>query len=265
MTMTSNASGTQERPRDGAFVLGTFIDAVDQESARRRILEWATARQSRAVYLCNVHSVVTADSDPQFQLVLDGADLAAPDGAPVAWALRRLGQPVPHRVSGPDLMWHLLGDAERRQLRIYFYGSSATTLARLRQAAITAYPGLQIAGMHSPPYRPLTNREQQALVDNINATRPHMVFVGLGCPKQEAWIMARRGEITAVMLGVGAAFDFHAGVIRRAPRWMRDYGLEWLHRLGTNPRRLARRYLVTNSVFMLRFIQQWLFKRKTDA
>ena len=129
MTMTSNASGTQERPRDGAFVLGTFIDAVDQESARRRILEWATARQSRAVYLCNVHSVVTADSDPQFQHVLDGADLAAPDGAPVAWALRRLGQPVPHRVSGPDLMWHLLGDAERRRVQESTWGRDPERVA----------------------------------------------------------------------------------------------------------------------------------------
>jgi N-acetylglucosaminyldiphosphoundecaprenol N-acetyl-beta-D-mannosaminyltransferase len=263
--MISDKSDTQARPRNGACVLGTFIDALDQESARSRILAWAANRESRAVYLCNVHSVVTAHRDPQFQQVLDGADLAAPDGAPVAWALRRLGQTVPHRVCGPDLMWHLMGDAERRQLRVYFYGSSPTTLARLRQAIVTAYPGVQIAGMHSPPYRPLSAGEQQTLVENINATRPHLVFVGLGCPKQEAWIMARRGEIAAVMLGVGAAFDFHAGVIPRAPRWMRDYGLEWLHRLATNPKRLARRYLVTNSVFMLRFLQQWLFKRKADA
>ena len=211
--------------RTGREVLGTFIDALTWPDACSTVLRWAAARQSRVVCLCNVHSVVTAWREPAFAQVLAHADLAAADGAPIAWALRRLGIARQQRISGPDLMWHLLRDAQRMQLRVYFYGSTEATLGRLCQAASTAFPQLQIAGTHAPPFRPVSPAEQKAIRRTINESAAHMVFVGLGCPKQEAWMVAQRGQISAVMLGVGAAFDFHAGLIPRAPYWMRAYGL----------------------------------------
>ena len=253
------------RPRTGRKVLGTFIDAMTWPDACNTVLCWAAARQSRVVCLCNVHSVVTAWREPAFSHVLASADLAAPDGSPIAWALRRLGIARQQRISGPDLMWQLLRAAQHMQLSVFFYGSTEATLDRLCEVARKAFPQLQIAGTHAPPFRPLSLQEQQATTQCINASGARMVFVGLGCPKQEDWMVAQRGQVNAVMLGVGAAFDFHAGVIQRAPYWMRAYGLEWLHRLASEPRRLLRRYLITNSIFIVRFLQQWLFQRKTGA
>lgn len=251
--------------RTGRRVLGTFIDALTWREARTRILSWAAARQSRVVCLCNVHSVVTAWREAAFGQVLTAADLAAPDGAPIAWALRRLGIADQQRISGPDLMWQLLLDAQRMQLSVYFYGSTEATLARLHHAVNAAFPQLEITGTHAPPFRPLSPQEQQVIAHRINNSGARLVFVGLGCPKQEAWMVAQRGQINAVMLGVGAAFDFHAGVMPRAPHWMRDNGMEWLHRLASDPRRLMRRYLITNSIFIVRFLRQWLFQKKTGA
>lgn len=257
--------GDFDQTRPGLPVLGTFIDAVNWDDSRHRILGWAAQRQSRMVCLCNVHSVVTALREPQFRQVLARADMATPDGAPIAWAMRRLGILRQERISGPDLMWQLLRDAQRQHLQVYFYGSRASTLERLRTAVRTACPRLEIAGMHAPPYRLLQPAEQQEITASINASGANLVFVGLGCPKQESWMAAQLGTVRAVMLGVGAAFDFYAGVVRRAPPWMQQHGFEWLYRLGQEPRRLAPRYLVTNSIFALALSRQLMAKRKAGA
>lgn len=178
------------------------------------------------------------------------ADLVTPDGAPVAWMLRRQGVTGQQRINGPDLMWRYCEQAARRNEAIYLYGSSADTLQRLQHRLLHALPGLRIVGAVSPPFRPLTDEELARDIEAINASGAGTVWVSLGCPKQELWMAAQRGRINAVMVGVGAAFDYHAGTIRRAPVWMQRFGLEWFHRLASEPRRLWRRYLVTNSLFI---------------
>jgi len=239
-------------------VLGTPIDVIDMAQAVQRIASWAADAQSRVVCLCNVHSVVTAQRDPAFGDVLAQADLAAPDGAPVAWMLRRQGASTQHRVSGPDLMLDYCEHAAQSGEAIYLYGGQPDTLAALQTRLLQRWPTLRIAGAHAPPFREANAEEDAADTARINASGARTVWVGLGCPKQEAWMQAHRGRVQAVMLGVGAAFDFHAGVLPRAPRWMREHGLEWLHRLASEPRRLGRRYLVTNSLFIAGALRQWL-------
>jgi len=244
--------------RPGAHVLDTHIDAISWDDVMNRLVSWAGQRQSRYVTLCNVHSVVTASQSACHQKVLSQADLALPDGAPIAWALRREGFSHQERINGPDLTWRYLAAAERLGQSVYFYGSSDHTLAELRKQIEQTFPKLRIAGMVSPPFRALSEEEDQADVEHINQSGANLVFVGLGCPKQEAWMAAHRGRIHAVMVGVGAAFDYHAGTLRRAPAWMQRLGLEWAYRLVREPNRLLRRYAQTNSVFVFRMIKHLL-------
>lgn len=239
----------------GAYVLDSFIDASTWEDTLGRIVSWGAQRQSRYITLCNVHSVVTASQDAAFGTVIRQADMALPDGAPVAWAMRRQGFDKQQRINGPDLMWRYLAIAERIGQTVYFYGSTEATLDKLRTRLAQQFPNLRIAGTLSPAFRELTAEEDQAHVDAINQSGAHVVFVGLGCPKQESWMAQHRGHIQAVMIGVGAAFDYHAGTIKRAPSWMQKAGLEWLHRLASEPRRLAKRYFQTNTVFVGRMVK----------
>ncbi len=234
-----------------ALVVGTPVDALNFDAVLSRIHGWAADRESRYVCLCNVHSCVTAHSDRDFQHALHHADLTMPDGAPVAWMLRRMGCVGQERISGPDLMLMYCDQAAKRGERIYLYGGSPAVLTALCQALSARFPGLIIAGAHSPPFRPQTTAEDALIVREINDSGAATVWVGLGCPKQEKWMADHRGRIDAVMLGVGAAFDFHAGSRQRAPMWMRDAGLEWLHRLLSEPRRLWKRYLIGNTVFVM--------------
>jgi len=170
--------------------------------------------------------------------------------------LQRQGATGQTRVSGPDLMLAYCEDAARSQEPIYLFGSTPATLDALQRMLQGRWPTLRIAGAESPPFRPLTPAEDAAAVSRINASGAGTVWVSLGCPKQELWMAAHRGQVNAVMVGVGAAFDFHAGVVARAPAWMREHGLEWLHRLASEPRRLWRRYLGTNTAFILGAVRQ---------
>lgn len=231
-------------------VLGVPIDVVGWDAALSRISTWAAARESRYVCICNSHSVVTAGQDAAFGRIIEAADMATPDGAPVARMLRILGFPAQQRINGPDLMWKYCEQAALRGESIYLYGGLPDTLALLQQRLKAAFPGLLIAGAYSPPFRLATAEEDEADVARINAAGAGTVWVSLGCPKQEQWMAAHRGRVNAVMIGVGAAFDYHAGTIKRAPKWMQNAGLEWLHRLCSEPRRLWRRYLVTNTLFI---------------
>ena len=242
--------------RKGEAVLEAFIDALTWEEALGQITQWAAARESRYVCICNVHSVVTTTNDVEFKIAVNNADMATPDGAPIAWALRRLGHPAQERINGPDLMMKYLAQAERLGQSVFFYGSTEATLARLSVALNGCFPALRIAGTHSPPFRPLSREEDDRIVGMINDSGANVVFVGLGCPKQEKWMAEHRGRINAVMVGVGAAFDYHAGVIKRAPLWWQRNGLEWLYRLGSEPRRLFKRYMVTNTLFVVGFLRQ---------
>jgi N-acetylglucosaminyldiphosphoundecaprenol N-acetyl-beta-D-mannosaminyltransferase len=247
-------------------VLGVKIDALSWDAALARLLGWACAHESRYVTICNVHVVVSASRDAAYRDIINGSDMATPDGAPVAWMLRRQGFADQPRISGPDLMWALCARCASENLPVYFYGSTEATLALLETRLRAAFPDLQMT-MESPPFRALTAEEDAAAVDRINASGAGFVFVGLGCPKQERWMAAHRGtaeldacpvRVNAVMIGVGAAFDFHAGTVQRAPAWMRDNGLEWLHRLASEPGRLWKRYLVTNTLFIIGAARQLL-------
>jgi len=250
----------EHRSRITGQVINTYIDVAGWEEVLVRLRSWATRRESRYVCICNVHSVVTVSQDAEFRRVVNEADMATPDGAPVAWMLRQLGFNGQERINGPDLMWKYI-EAMPHAESIFFYGGTEATLATLRDRLLITFPSLKIAGMISPPFRPLSTDEDAAMVARINTSGAGIIFIGLGCPKQEKWMASHRGRINAVMVGVGAAFDYHAGIIRRAPRWMQDIGLEWLHRLCSEPRRLWKRYLITNTIFVVLAARQWFFKR----
>lgn len=255
-----------EHGRCRRHVLSAAIDGVSWDDVLARIAKWSARHESRYVCVCNVHSVVTANGDPEFRAVVNGADLATPDGAPVVWMLRKLGLDGQQRISGPDLMWRYCEQAAARGESIYLYGGTPQTLELLQQRLLANFPALRIAGAWSPPFRELTAEEDEAVVARINGSGAGTVWVSLGCPKQEKWIAARRGRVNAVMIGVGAAFNFHAGTIKRAPAWMQDWGLEWLHRLASEPRRLWKRYLVTNTLFVLGASSQLLrIRMKTHS
>jgi N-acetylglucosaminyldiphosphoundecaprenol N-acetyl-beta-D-mannosaminyltransferase len=234
-----------------ARVLGARIHALDWPTTLETIAHWAARRQSRCVCICNVHSVVTASRQADFGAVIARADLATPDGAPVAWMLRRLGFAGQQRINGPDLMRRYCAAAAARGDSIFLYGGTEQTLERLQRALLSEQPTLRIAGICSPPFRALSPAEDDAIVERINASGAGVVWVGLGCPKQELWMDAHRGRVHAVMVGVGAAFQYLSGDTPRAPVWMQHTGLEWLHRLASEPRRLWRRYTFTNSYFIV--------------
>ena len=239
-------------------VLGASIDAVDWSGALSSLYKWSANHESRYVCICNAHSVVTVGQDPAFGKVVAEADMATPDGAPVAWMIRKLGFKDQQRINGPDLMWKYCALAALRNESIYLYGGTPETLVILQARLAQQFPGLVIAGAVSPPFRTLSAEEDAVAVDSINASGAGTVWVSLGCPKQELWMAAHRGRINAVMIGVGAAFDYHAGTILRAPLWMQNAGLEWFYRLVSEPRRLWKRYLVTNTLFVLGAARQLL-------
>lgn len=224
---------------------------IDWQGAVSRIADWAAARESRYVCICNAHSVVTATDDTAFATAVLHADMATPDGAPVAWLISRQTGRKQERINGPDLMWRYISKAASGGESIFLYGATEDTLLALRARLAFEFPQLRVAGAYSPPFRQLTTEEDEYVVEMINTSGATTVWVSLGCPKQEKWMAAHRGRIRAVMIGVGAAFDYHAGTIQRAPLWMQKNGLEWLHRLASEPGRLWKRYLITNTLFLI--------------
>ena len=244
--------------RETLAVLGSPIDVLSWQEALSRIAQWAAARESRYVCICNVHSVVTATRDEAFTAVVRNADMATPDGAPVAWLIRKQLRRAQERINGPDLMWRYLSESAALGGPVFLYGATEETLKILCARLVRKFPDVRIAGAYSPPFRALTDTEDSEVVEMINSSGATTVWVSLGCPKQEKWMAEHRGRIQAVMIGVGAAFDYHAGTIRRAPMWMQRNGLEWLHRLASEPGRLSKRYLVTNSLFVMLAARQLL-------
>ena len=245
--------GTRQREP----VLGVPVDVLEWTTTVERICAWAARRESRYVSICDAHSIVRASRDPQHGRHIAQADMVTPDGWPVAAMLRRLGHPQQERINGPDLMERLLVEAARRGLGVYVYGTTDCTLAALHKALVAVYPDLNIVGMHSPPFRPLSEAEDTADIARIHASGAHLVMTGLGCPKEDRWMFDHRGRVHAVMLGIGAGIDFHAGTVARAPVWMRDHGLEWLFRLTQEPGRLWKRYLVNNTLFVVGALRQF--------
>jgi N-acetylglucosaminyldiphosphoundecaprenol N-acetyl-beta-D-mannosaminyltransferase len=239
-------------------VLSTFIDALCRDDALERIIGWAKSGLPRYVCLCNVHSVVHADRETSLQEALHSADLCIPDGAPIAWRLRRQGYPEQRRIAGPDLALDLFSISEKTGIKVFLYGGDDATLRHFKTFLLGAFPALQIGGMISPPFQDSATYDCTADVEAINDSGAGLVFLGLGCPKQERWMKAQSERLRATCIGVGAAFDFLSGRKPRAPVWMQENGMEWLHRLISEPRRLASRYIVTNSLFVLAMIKRRL-------
>jgi N-acetylglucosaminyldiphosphoundecaprenol N-acetyl-beta-D-mannosaminyltransferase len=238
-------------------ILGVGVTPVNLRQAVDTLEKWAD--EGRREYVCctSVHGLVEAQRDPEMRSVLNRASLATEDGMPLVWWCRRSGYPDAGRVSGSDLLLAMCERAAQRGHRHFFYGGSPRVVEALVLHLQQRFPGLVIAGYRSPPFRPLTQREDDADVQAINETRPDFVWVGLGTPKQDKWMALHVGKIQATaLLGVGAAFDFVSETKPRAPLWMQRFGLEWLFRLTTEPRRLAPRYFVIISVFLVRALQQ---------
>jgi N-acetylglucosaminyldiphosphoundecaprenol N-acetyl-beta-D-mannosaminyltransferase len=232
-------------------ILGMRVDPTSYEEATEKVLAWAAAGESRYVCVANVHMVMEAHDDPSFRALVNAADLVTPDGMPLVWMLRKLGYPHQERVYGPELTSRVCAEAARRGVPVGFYGGHPEALEALVRNLSARFPGLRVVYAYSPPFRPLTPEEDERVTEEINASGARILFVGLGCPKQEWWMAEHKGRVRAVMLGVGAAFDFHAGRVRQAPVWMQRAGLEWLFRLVQEPRRLWRRYLKYNPRFLL--------------
>lgn len=233
----------------GRYILGMRVDATSYRSAARQILDWARAGGGRTVCCGTVHMVMECFDDPEFRRAVNSAGLVTADGVPLVWTLRGLGVRGATRVYGPDLTRAVLAAAEHDGLEVGFYGGSPATLAKLVAATAQAHPRLAIRYSWAPPFRPLTPAEDAAAVAAIRASGVRLLFVGLGCPKQERWAAAHRHQIPAVILGVGAAFDFLAGVKPQAPAWVQRMGCEWLFRLALEPGRLWKRYLKHNPRF----------------
>lgn len=247
-------------PLESRYILEMRVDATSYSDAVNRVLGWARRGQSRYVCCANVHSVMESFDSPEFRICMNSADLVTSDGVPLVWALRRLGVSSATRVYGPDLMPAVLQAADREGLRVGFYGASVETVGLLTELTNQKYPGL--VGYHfSPPFRELTPEEDQMIVDRINASGVQILFVGLGCPKQEKWMAEHKDRVHAVMLGVGAAFDFLTGGTAQAPSWLQAAGLEWLFRLSVEPKRLWRRYLKHNPRFVALFAAQLMTVR----
>jgi N-acetylglucosaminyldiphosphoundecaprenol N-acetyl-beta-D-mannosaminyltransferase len=250
-----------------AELAGTRLALTDYE----RTLDWidaAVARRERA-YLCvaAVHTLMEAREDPELRAAVDGAAFTVPDGQPLVWALRALGHDIRARVYGPELMARACERAARGGQRHYLYGGrDAEALMRLAERLQTRFPGLQIVGGHAPPFRELSSDEMATVAAQIDAAQPDVVWVGIGVPKQEKWMAAMRPRLEApVLVGVGAAFDFHAGLVPQAPPWMQRAGLEWSFRLAQEPRRLWHRYARHNPRFVAAFARQWIAHRRGRA
>lgn len=239
-------------------IIGLRVDGTSYAHATEAVMQWAQARSSRYVCVANVHMVMEGHDDPAFRELVNAADLVTPDGMPLVWALRLLGLQDATRVYGPDLTLHVCRRAAENNLPIALYGGTPDSLDDFTAFLHREFPALQVACRIAPPFRPLTPEEDARYTHQINDSGARIVLVGIGCPKQERWIAAHRGRIHAVMLGVGAAFDFHAGRVRQAPAWMQYIGLEWLFRVMMEPRRLWRRYARHNPRFLWHFARQWI-------
>jgi len=214
-----------------------------------------------------VHSVMVAQDDPLMKRALNDSVITVPDGMPIVWAANILGEHLPNRVYGPELMRHYLNRSREHGHRVWLYGGrDQGALVQLALNLRRKHPGIRIVGGYSPPFRSLSDEEDEAIADQINEAKPDVLWVGIGVPKQEKWMVRMRERVDVpVMCAVGAAFDFHAGRVSQAPNWMQERGLEWTYRIAQEPRRLLPRYLYTNPRFMLGVARQYAREQRTAA
>jgi N-acetylglucosaminyldiphosphoundecaprenol N-acetyl-beta-D-mannosaminyltransferase len=245
-----------------ANILGVGVSAINMAQALATIDDWVRKREQHYVCVTGVHGIMESQRDATLKEIHNQAGLVTPDGMPLVWLNHLKGFSWVERVYGPDLMLAVCKQSLVQGYHHYFYGAGKGVAERLITRLTQRFPGLQIAGNWSPPFRPLTRDEDDDLTESINRAGPDIVWIGLSTPKQEYWMHEHLGRVRApVMIGVGAAFDFHAGVKKQAPRWMQRSGLEWSFRLATEPRRLWRRYLINNSTFLWMILLEALNKR----
>jgi exopolysaccharide biosynthesis WecB/TagA/CpsF family protein len=241
-------------------LFGIDYAIVNYEQASEVIIEHAGAHRSFGVSALAVHGLVTSIKDKAVGERVKKIDMVVPDGQPVRWALNSFHKVgMKDRVYGPTLTLHVLEKASQKKLNVYLYGSTGETLERFSASIKKKYPGVNLCGIHPDRFRDATPEEDEADIQKINKAGAHIVLVGRGCPRQEVWAADHQGKVNAAMLAVGAAFDFHAGTLKQAPKWMQDHGLEWFYRLIKEPRRLWKRYLSTNSYFIYLYLKYKLF------
>lgn len=244
-------------------VLGVGISAINIPMALKTLDALIERKYRTYVCITGVHGVMESQTDPELRNIHNQAGLVTPDGMPMVWMSRLAGHKHVDRVYGPDLMLAVCEVSTEKGYRHFFYGGNEGVPELLRDKLQQKFPGLQVVGTYSPPFRPLTPEEDAAIVAQINAAQPDIVWVGLSTPKQERWMAAHLGKVQApVMVGVGAAFDFHAGLKQQAPRWMQRSGMEWFFRMVSEPKRLARRYLQNNPRFVIAVLMQLLGLRR---
>lgn len=243
-------------------IIGMRVDATSYNDAVDRVMSWTGGSVGRYVCVANVHMCMESYDDSDFSDVVNGANLVTPDGMPLVWGLRFLGVDTATRVRGPNLMLHICEEAARLKMPIGLYGGTEESLQGLIHFLKDQYEGIEIAVAISPPFRALTKDEDATYRNDINKSGAKILFVGIGCPKQENWMASHKEYLSCVMLGVGAAFDIYSGITKEAPIWMQNMGLEWLYRLATNPRRLWKRYLKHNPRFIFFLLLQLLNSRR---
>lgn len=247
-------------------ILGVPVSAINMGEAIATILSWVKNHNANYICVRDVHGIMRALDDPALMEIHNQAGMVTPDGMPLVWITRGRGYHNVQRVCGADLVAALCGASISNGIRHYFYGGKPGVANRMAEALTATYPGLQVAGIDTPPFRALTVEEDEAMVASISATQPHVVWVGLSTPKQEYWMRDHVGRIPgATLIGVGAAFDFYAGDVNRAPHWMRKSGFEWLHRLLSEPTRLWRRYLLMAPKFATLTIADGVRKKLSSS
>ncbi|MDO8484240.1 MAG: WecB/TagA/CpsF family glycosyltransferase [Candidatus Limnocylindrales bacterium] len=244
-------------------ILGVRLAAQRYGEAVDRLLDAAGSGIRLRVHFCNVHTLTEAQDNESLRGVFESAGMLAMDGMPLVWVGRLRGARLAERVSGPDVMLSLCDRGRALHLRHYFLGGEPGVPEALGAALTERFPGLLVVGTESPPFRVMSPDEDAAMVHRVNASNPHILWIGLGAPKQEFWAADHEGQLTVpLLLPVGAAFNFHSGKVRRAPRWMQRVGLEWLFRLAAEPRRLWRRYMATNSRFLYLVAREEIARRR---
>lgn len=259
MLLEEQSIATNQQSADKRIrLISLDVSTESYEQTQDWIIDAAHRHESRMVCFANVHMTVEAERDEAFAQVVNSADRVCTDGLPLTWAMRLLHKRHQDRVTGPDTLNNMVKRAAEEQLPIFFYGSTPDVLSKAVAVCRQRYPSIQIAGTISPPFRSLTPDEEADIVDQINQSGARLVFVALGCPKQERWMAQMRGRVQAVMLGIGGALPILAGVQTRPPMWIQRIGMEWFYRLALEPRRLFKRYAITNSLYIWHVGRQWV-------
>ena len=246
-------------------ILDTRVTALQFEAQIDKIMAWGKKRVSRTVCVANVHMLMESRHNKKLRTALRNADIVTPDGMPLAWVMRLLGRKHQDRVAGMDIFRAVCQRCVETGVSIYLLGSTQDVLDAIEKRLSVEFPSLEVAGIESPPFRPLSEAEDQALTQRINDSGAGITFISLGCPKQECWLSAHKGRIESVMIGVGGVFPIYAGHKKQAPEWIRNSGLEWSHRLWQEPKRLFKRYATTIPPFVWFAVWQVVAQRTQES